>query len=187
METKHAPSHKKDDKKRSVRHDEGGRGKFSRFEKKSLEKKERKKYTKPVKEVEVEIEEEPLPEGTFKVNVPITVAGFCEQTEVSTSRVIMTLMKLGIMANINQNIDEDTLMVLADELGISVVVGQVEEVIEEEGIEDFKDNEKDLKARPPVITVMGHVDHGRRYVRISRCSLHSFAQNGQGVLHSFGG
>ena len=92
--------------------------------------------------VEPEIEAEPLPEGTIVVNVPITVAGFCEQAEVSTSRVIMTLMKLGIMANINQNIDEDTVMILADELGISVAVGKVEDELEEEGLELFEDKER---------------------------------------------
>ena len=140
---------------------EGDRNKFSKFEKKSLEKKERKKYVKPKQDIEPEIVEEALPEGTFRVNVPITVAGFCEQTEVSTSRVIMSMMKLGIMANINQNIDEDTLMVLAEELGISVVAGKVEEEAVEEGIEIFEDREKDLKDRPPIITVMGHVDHGK--------------------------
>lgn len=135
--------------------------KFSKFERKSLEKKERKKYVKPKQDVVEEVVEEILPEGAFKIDLPITVAGFCEQTEISKSTVIMSLMKLGIMANINQNIDEETMMVLAEELGITVIAGSVEEEVVEEGIESFVDREKDLKDRPPIITVMGHVDHGK--------------------------
>ena len=164
-----APAGGGNDKRRKGKDkDKDSRSKLDKFDAAPLDltKSSHKKHSKYKDKTEVvpdekTIELENLAPGSVVIDVPITVAGFCEQVEKTTSQAIMALMKMGIMANINQNLDEETAVLLGMELGVNVVVNKVEEEQLEEGLDLHEDADSELKARPPIITVMGHVDHGK--------------------------
>ncbi|WP_145691376.1 translation initiation factor IF-2, partial [Bacillus licheniformis] len=100
-----------------------------------------------------------LPEKIEFTN-SMSVGALAEELGKEPSEIIKKLMLLGIMATINQDLDKDTVELIASEYGV-----EVEEVIvhEETEFEKYEepDNEEDLEIRPPVVTIMGHVDHGK--------------------------
>ncbi len=90
-----------------------------------------------------------------------TVKELAEVLGKNASEIVKLLMKKGIMAGINQNVEFDMAVAIAEEFDIILEKEQEKDIMEEVFGQEEQDDEKDLKERPPVVVVMGHVDHGK--------------------------
>lgn len=135
-------------KQAQIKHQTKGKKFKQRDQRRKQDKKKMKEKQPPVLPKEIQ------------VSGPLTVGSFAKLIRKDVPTVITKLMGLGVMATINQEIDVDTMTLVAEEYGIKV---KYKEEVDESVFEEIEEHDapEDLVERPPVVTIMGHVDHGK--------------------------
>ena len=118
----------------------------------------RKKKEKREEEEQKKLDQIEHDKMRIKVTEYVTVGELANLMKVTVAEVIQKVMGLGIMVSINQRLDKDTITLVSDEFGFQV---DFEEEFSSDALSDIDDDEETLLSRAPVVTIMGHVDHGK--------------------------